>query len=547
MSEQRITSSQAVLEIKHLSVEARDKRGVTTSIVNDVSFSVGAGEVVALIGESGSGKTTVSLAAMGFARAGCAIASGRVVLDGTDVLSLGGSARRAMRGRDVSYIAQSAAAAFNAALRIDTQVTETPVIKGLSTRSAARDKAIALYRALGLPDPEHIGSRYPHQLSGGQLQRVMAAMAMICDPKLLILDEPTTALDVTTQVDVLRALKDLVKTRKTSAIYVSHDLAVVAQVADRIVVLRGGSIVETGSVTDIVYRPQHAYTRELIGAAHVMPTTLPTPRPFAAGNLATAEALLSVDSVTATYANTHDAVLRNVSVDAFAGRTLGVIGESGSGKTTLGRVMTGLMPLIDGGVSMSGRPLADRVQARSRSELQSIQFAFQMADVALNPRHRVGKILRRPLEFYLGLRGDAAQKRIDELLTLVELPLHYAARYPRELSGGERQRVNLARALAAEPKIIVCDEVTSALDTVVAKAILSLIEQLQARFELGVVLISHDLSVIARMADTIAVMQEGQVVDYGLTGDVLSPPLHPYTKTLLECVPELDPTWLDRL
>ena len=536
-----------VLVVSNLSVVARNRKGPVTPIVTDISFSILPGKVTALIGESGSGKTTISLACMGYARAGLEIASGSVLLHGKDLLQLDNRARREMRGSDVSYIAQSAAASFNSALTINRQVTETPVIKGLMSQQEADKRAIALYHELDLPDPESIGRRYPHQVSGGQLQRLMTAMAMICDPKLLILDEPTTALDVTTQIEVLRSIKKLIKNSGTSAIYVSHDLAVVAQVADDVLVLKDGYVVERGPIEDLIYRPEADYTRELIGAAHVMPETLPAPRDMpivSAGE----DALLKVVSVTAGYGANHKYLaLHDVSVNAFASRTLGVIGESGSGKTTLGRVISGLMATKSGEIALHGQILDDSIQQRKRETLRNIQFAFQMADVALNPRHRVSKILGRPLSFYFGLDTIAANKRVAELLELVELSADYAHRFPRQLSGGERQRVNLARALAAEPSLIICDEITSALDTVVAKSILQLLKDLQQKLNIGYIFISHDLSTIVEISDTIAVMKEGRIVEMGTTREIMTPPHHHYTELLLRSVPDLRTDWLDTL
>ena len=542
-------SAPPLLEVRDLSVVARQRKGDVLSIVEGVSFDVRPGEVIALIGESGSGKTTISLACMGYARPGCEIAGGSVRLGDRQMLDLSLRERRGVRGRDVAYVAQSAAAAFNGALRLGLQVTEAPVMKGLLTEGEARAKATALYRELDLPEPETIGRRYPHQVSGGQLQRMMAAMAMICDPRLLILDEPTTALDVTTQVEVLRAFKKLIRGRNTSAIYVSHDLAVVAQIADHVLVLRNGAMVELGTAEDIIARPAAPYTRELIGAAHVMPATVspgrPPPDPERGGASAP---LLRVSRVTAGYGRKGEHIaLRDVSLEAFASRTLGIIGESGSGKTTLGRVIAGLTPALSGEVAFIGHTLGARVGERDREQLRAIQFAFQMADVALNPRHRVDKILGRPLSFYFDLDEARVERRVRELLALVELPASYASRYPRQLSGGERQRVNLARALAAEPKLIVCDEITSALDTVVAQAILDLLRDLQERLQVGYLFISHDISTVARVADTIAVMQNGEIVEYGPTGTVLRPPHHPYTELLLKSVPDMRTDWLDTL
>ena len=544
-------SPSPLLEVRDLSVVARPRRGSAVSIVDRVSFEVRAGEVIALIGESGSGKTTISLACMGYARPGCEIGGGSVRLGDRQILDLSLRERREMRGRDVAYVAQSAAAAFNGALTLGRQVTEAPVMKGLLSEEEAQIGAVALYRELDLPEPETIGRRYPHQVSGGQLQRMMAAMAMICDPRLLILDEPTTALDVTTQVEVLRAFKKLIRGRNTSAIYVSHDLAVVAQIADHVLVLRDGAMVELGTAGDIVARPVEPYTRQLIGAAHVMPATISPGRapPEPDGGEGRApEPLLRVSGVTAGYGRSAEHLaLRDVSLEAFASRTLGIIGESGSGKTTLGRVIAGLTPARAGEVHFRGRRLGGSVGERSREQLRAIQFAFQMADVALNPRHRVGKILGRPLSFYFGVDEAQAQRRVGELLALVELPASYASRFPRQLSGGERQRVNLARALAAEPKLIVCDEITSALDTVVAQAILDLLRDLQERLEVGYLFISHDISTVARVADTIAVMHNGEVVEHGSTGEVLAPPWHPYTELLLKSVPDMKTDWLDTL
>ncbi len=539
----------AVLKVVGLGVSAKDRKGRLTEIVSDISFSIAPGKVTALIGESGSGKTTISLACLGFARAGCVIDAGEVWLGDINVLGLSNTQRRAMRGKDIAYIAQSAAAAFNSALTLNHQVTEAAVLHGTMTQPQANEKAIQLYRELDLPNPESIGDRYPHQVSGGQLQRLMAAMAMICDPKLLILDEPTTALDVTTQIEVLRSFKKLIKNKNTSAIYVSHDLAVVAQIADEVLVLKNGRTVEHGVIDDIISRPRQLYTAELIDAAHVMPEQLPPQRsPLVADDNTRVPPLLAVKSVTAGYGRSHQFLaLHDVSLEAYNSRTIGVIGESGSGKTTLGRVISGLMGVKTGSISLGGQPLDHAIHLRDRDQLRNIQFAFQMADVALNPRHRIGKILGRPLAFYFDLPQERIDSRVRELLDLVELPAHYVRRYPRELSGGEKQRVNLARALAADPQLIICDEITSALDTVVAKSILSLLRGLQDRIGVSYLFISHDISTIIEMADTIAVMCDGKVVEYGSTTEVMTPPHHTYTEQLLNSVPAMRTDWLDTL
>lgn len=545
----KAVASNALLSLQGLRVQAQDRHGTVTTIVEEISFATKAGKVTALIGESGSGKTTIALACLGYCRPGCEIVAGSVSLDGLDVLSLPTSERRKLRGRNIAYIAQSAIAAFNSAWTIDRQVIESARLHKIMNREAALAKARQLYAELDLPEPDKIGRRYPHQVSGGQLQRLMAAMAMMCDPQVLILDEPTTALDVTTQIEVLQSFKKLIRNNHTSAVYVSHDLAVVAQIADDIVVLKEGKIVEQGPVEQIIKQPQHAYTRELIGAAHVMPDQLPEARSVISDISESLNTpylpLLQVDTVTAGYGRNHQYLaLQDVSIDVHAGRTLGVIGESGSGKTTLARVISGLMPIKTGQLKLDGQTLNDNISERDRESLRHIQFAFQMADVALNPRHSVSKILGRPLQFYFGMKGDASAKRVAELLDMVELPAHYAQRLPRQLSGGERQRVNLARALAAEPRLIICDEITSALDTIVAKAILELLKNLQQQLDVGYLFISHDLSVIASLADTIAVMRDGEIMEAGLTSEVMTPPLHPYTELLLNSVPEMRTDWL---
>ena len=533
-----------VLEVRDLSVDVIGKRGEVSPIVRNVSFSVAPGKVLALIGESGSGKTTISLAIMGYARPGCQISDGRIMLDGVNVFEVDNVGRQLIRGSKVSYIAQSAAAAFNGALTIGQQVTEIPVIRGLMSDEQAEARAVDLYRQLDLPDPERIGNLYPHQVSGGQLQRLMAAMAMLCGPKLLILDEPTTALDVTTQVEVLEAFRSLIRHNNTAAIYVSHDLAVVAQIADEILVLKDGNMVEYGQTETIIAEPQADYTKTLISAVKVLPTKI-----VERDQAHRAESpLLEVDRVTAGYGRGNRIiVLRDVSLSVSRGQTVGVIGESGSGKTTLARVISGLMAPVKGEVRLDGKTLPGKIQKRSNTEARRIQFVFQMADTALNPRQRVSKILGRPLKLFHGMKGKVAEKRVAELLELVEMSPYFAWRFPHQLSGGEKQRINLARALAAEPDLIICDEIASSLDTVVAAAIIQLLRYLCDRLGVSFIFISHDLSTVANFADHIAVMRLGEVVDYGSTADVLTPPYHEYTELLLSSVPELRIGWLDEV
>jgi len=530
-----------LLKVEDLWVEGRPPGGEYIPIVKGVSFSIKPGEVLALIGESGSGKSTISLATMGYARPGCRVSKGKILLKGEDVLELDLKGRRDLRGSRVAYVAQSAAAAFNPSMKINRQVTEAPVLHGLMDENAAVNHAVDLYQRLDLPNPDMIGRRYPHQVSGGQLQRLMAAMALSCTPDLLVLDEPTTALDVTTQIEVLKAFKDIIRRENTAAIYVTHDLAVVAQIADHIVVLYNGEVMEQGTTDQIINRPTHEYTKTLMSAVRKTPQGGASHSGDDEGISATP--LLQVSDVTAAYGPV--TILRNVDMVVEEKETVGVIGESGCGKSTMARVISGLLPPVAGDISLNGHSLPGAVKGRNREQLKRVQFVFQMADVALNPRQTIGKILGRPLAFYHDMDTAQRKDRVGELLELVELPKAFAKRYPGELSGGQKQRVNLARALAAEPDVILCDEVTSALDTVVAASIIKLLESLQERLGVSYVFISHDLSTVAVFADRIVVLYAGRVVEQGPTARVLSPPFHPYTKLLLSSVPELRQGWLE--
>lgn len=534
--------SEPLLKVRNLDVSVRDKKGHEIKIVDGISFDVQPGQVIALIGESGSGKTTISLGCMGYTRSGCHITRGSVHLGKISILEQPLRKLQELRGKEITYVAQSAAASFNGSMTIDAQVTEIPIITGSMTRERALAKAVRLYKDLDLPDPSNIGKRYPHQVSGGQLQRLMAAMAMISDPRLLILDEPTTALDVTTQIEVLASFKKLIKDNQTAALYVSHDLSLVAQVADHILVLKNGRIVEYGGTKQIISNPQHEYTKALMAAAHLMPEEIHAPRLMPGME----PPLLRVENATAGYGPNQDIIsLRNISLTINAGETVGVIGESGSGKTTLGRLITGLMRAKQGGVYLDGQQLAQSVHQRTRNELRQIQFAFQMADVALNPRQRLNKILSRPMMFYGGLSQSEANKEVARLLERVDLPISFAWRFPSELSGGQRQRVNLARVLAAKPRLIICDEITSALDTIVAQQILNLLKDLQDELGLSYMFITHDIATVSKISDRIAVMRHGKIVAQGPVGDVLTPPCHEYTQLLLNSVPEMRTDWLD--
>ncbi|WP_197339685.1 ABC transporter ATP-binding protein [Ralstonia solanacearum] len=514
------------------------------TLVDHLSFAIQPGEVLALIGESGSGKTTTALALMGYARQGCSIAGGSVRIGEVDVLHLDPARQRALRGRTVAYIAQSAAASFNPSRTIMDQVVEPACIHGTMKRAEAQAKAVQLFHELALPDPDTIGERYPHQVSGGQLQRLMAAMALITDPDLVILDEPTTALDVTTQIEVLRAFRRVVRERRATAVYVSHDLAVVAQMADHILVLRGGQMQELNPTAHILATPDHDYTRSLLAAAR--PTARPAQRCKGEGEL-----LLDVRELAAGYGPV-DAkgrpatlILEDINFKLYRGQAIGVIGESGSGKTTLARAIAGLIAPCHGTMMFADHELKPLLANRTRDELRRIQIVFQMADTALNPSQTIERILARPLQFYKGLKGEALQRRIRELLDLVRLPHTVAQRLPGGLSGGQKQRVNLARALAAEPDLILCDEVTSALDTVVGAAVLDLMADLRRELGVSYLFISHDLHTVRAVCDEIVVMQHGRKLTQVARADYDRGPHHPYYEQLAASVPELRQGWLD--
>jgi len=526
-----------LLEMRGLRIEGQADEE-WQEIVKGVDVVLNRGEVLGLIGESGAGKSTIGLAAMAFARPGCRISGGSIVFDGMDLMAMSERERRKLRGVRISYVAQSAAASFNPAHKLIDQFAEGPVEHGVRNRAEAEADAKDLYKRLLLPDPDNIGYRYPHQVSGGQLQRAMTAMAMACRPDLIIFDEPTTALDVTTQIEVLATIRNIVEQFNTAAIYITHDLAVVAQMADRIMVLRYGELVEENDTANMMSAPQEDYTKTLWAVrtfkkqSEIYDTST-TP-------------LIAVDHVTAAYGPL--TVLHDISFDIYEGQTVAVVGESGSGKSTAARVITGLLPPKQGQVLVKGEALPGDYRRRSKDQLRHAQMIYQMADTAINPKQRIREIIGRPLQFYLGLSGRDLEEKIKELLEMIELePNQFIDRFPGELSGGQKQRICIARAMAAEPDFIICDEVTSALDQIVAEGILRLLDRLQRELSLSYMFITHDLATVRAIADEVIVMLQGKIVEHGPKEEMFTPPHHEYTDLLLSSVPEMDPNWLDEL
>jgi len=531
------SNSEVLLEMRGLRIDGQSD-DEWHEIIKGIDITLHRGEVLGLIGESGAGKSTAGLAAMGYVHPGCRISGGSIVFDGIDLMSASEDEKRKLRGVRIAYVAQSAAASFNPAHKLIDQFSEIPVEHGKSSKDAAEADAKDLYGRLLLPDPDNIGYRYPHQVSGGQLQRAMTAMALACRPDLIIFDEPTTALDVTTQIEVLVTIRDIVRQFNAAAIYITHDLAVVAQMADRIMVLRYGELVEEADTDTMMADPKKEYTKTLWAVRSF--------KKQATGTYTDTSPLIRVENVTAAYGPL--TVLHDISFDIHRGQTVAVVGESGSGKSTAARVITGLLPPKEGQVLVNNEPLPGDYRKRTKDQLRHAQMIYQMADTAVNPRHRIREIIGRPVAFYLGMKGDELENRICELLNLIELePSQFIDRFPGELSGGQKQRVCIARALAAEPEFIICDEVTSALDQIVAEGILRLLDRLQRELDLAYMFITHDLATVRAISDEVIVMLQGRIVEHGPCAEMFTPPHHEYTDLLLSSVPEMDPNWLDGL
>ncbi len=506
--------------------------------VENVSFSVSPGEIVCVVGESGSGKSVMAFSVMGLLAKVLRPVAGAIRLAGEDVLAATPQRLRALRGDRMAMIFQEPMTALNPVLTIGDQIEEVLRIHTDLGQPERRARVLAVLESMRLPDPERMHASYPHQLSGGQRQRVMIAAALILDPALLIADEPTTALDVTTQAQILKLIKEMQERRGTGVLFITHDFGVVSEIADRVVVMEKGRVVEQGAAGQVLHRPQHPYTKMLIAA---VPVLKPAQRPQPTGVLALETAGLCKTYRSGGLFKKQRVVIAasDVAIRIRRGETVGIVGESGSGKTTVARCIARLMPPSAGQILVPDIDIAGMPERKLRPYRRKIQVVFQDPFRSLNPRRTVGDtIVEGPMNF--GQSASAAFARARELMTLVGLQPSALERYPHQFSGGQRQRIAIARALAMEPEILIADEAVSALDVSVQKQVLQLLDDVQKRFDLAILFITHDLRVAAQICDRLVVMEKGVVVEQGRTVDVFSAPSHPYTRSLIEAAPGRD-------
>ncbi|WP_144721942.1 ABC transporter ATP-binding protein [Agrococcus jejuensis] len=527
--------SEPLLQVDDLKVEFRVGADVVPA-VRGASFTLHRGEVLALVGESGSGKSVSALSLVGLLPDTASV-SGSARLDGDELIGMPESRMRHVRGDRIAVVFQDPTNALDPVFTIGFQIGEMLRRHRPSMSKAERqERTLELLRMVELPDPEQRIRSYPHQLSGGQAQRVMIAMALSCDPELLIADEPTTALDVTVQREVLDVMRRLQQRTGTSILLITHDMGVVADMADRVVVLRRGLVEETAEVQALFDAPQAAYTQELLAA---VPQLGSPERPVPEAS----EPVLRVQDLVVEYKVRRGVVraVDGVSLEIGEGEMLALVGESGSGKSTIGKSILGLAPLTEGSVTIGGLDLATASRRQVREVKRSIGVVFQNPTAALNPRATIGDSIGEPLHVHERMRGAALSSRVGELLERVELPASWAARYPHELSGGQRQRVAIARALALEPTLLIADEPTSALDVSVQATVLELLRELQRDLRFACLFVSHDLAVVDALCDRVAVLHRGRVVELGSRRRVLMAPEHEYTQRLLEAAPLPDP------
>ena len=609
--------SNNIQSVKNLSIGFKSQKGKEISILRNVTTNIKKGETVGIVGESGSGKSTLALAMMGYVKHGLFTMSGECLFNSLNLLDLSNNELEKIRGRKIAMIPQNAGQSLTPNLKIGYQIEEALKLHTNLNENERKGRISELLNNVRLPSPDVMALRYPHELSGGQQQRVAVAMALAGNPELLLLDEPTTGLDVTTQAHVLELLKDIAKDTGTSMVYVSHDLGAIAQVCDRVIVMYAGEIVLEGPVRKILKEPIHPYTNGLLksipklsleGLPESMPGAQPQPGHIGEGcsfydrcnisdekcktktpdleflseidtsvrcfnykkviinqnkniqlknldekNIENNE-ILSLSDVSISYAKQSfldqlfnkltdsNPTVKDINININKGETIALVGESGSGKSTILKSIAGLLKTKDGNINFAqNRKLSEDLKNRSSDDLRAIQLIFQNPDESLNPNHTVEQILSQPLKLYFGLKEDKLKKNIIELLKKVRLGEFYMTRYPRQLSGGEKQRIAVARAFAAKPEIILCDEVTSALDVSVQAAVLDLLKKLKDDFGTTYIFVSHDLAVVKAISDRVAVLYQGRLCEIGPSKNVYKFPSHPYTEVLLGAVLEPDP------
>ncbi|WNJ88510.1 ABC transporter ATP-binding protein [Bosea sp. 685] len=532
------------VEVRNLKLVYKTGPKSEFAAIDDVSFTIGKGETLGIVGESGCGKSSLARAFLSYMRPGARIAGGELLVSGVDVLKLGDAALLRHRGGAAAMVPQNPLSSLTPHRTIGQHLTELVRLHNAAGEMSAKRKAIALLAAMELPDPAAIFERYPHQLSGGQRQRVVIAAALVAEPELIVLDEPTTALDKTVESQVLDLVSRLQRRTNTTLVYVSHDLNVVARMCGRVLVMQNGKVVEDGPTAEVFHNPKTDYARTLVAAIPKLPVDA-HPAPL---RLATAAPILSVRGLDFSYGRAGSfnplarflpqkpvpPTLSDIQFNIPAGSTLGVVGESGSGKSTLASLVAGLVDGSSGKISFDGQPLAGLATRRSRELRRRVQMVFQDPISSLNPQHSVEQIISRPLQIFFGMTRAASRERVVELLAELDLDPSCLSRSPRQLSGGQQQRVAIARAFACKPDLVLCDEITSALDVTVQAHVLKLMKRLQREHNTTYLFISHDLPVVAEMSDQILVLEGGRIRDYADTGTILSSPNSPYTKKLLE-------------